>query len=69
MPTSYAHLRFDELEKAGFNAVIYANHMLRSAYLAMREVANGILANGRTLEMEPRCLGINEILDLVPGTR
>ncbi|CAH0218315.1 Phosphonopyruvate hydrolase [Pseudomonas sp. Bi123] len=69
VPTSYAHLRFDELEKAGFNAVIYANHMLRSAYLAMREVANGILANGRTLEMEPRCLGINEILDLVPGTR
>jgi phosphoenolpyruvate phosphomutase len=30
-------------------AVIYANHMLRSAYLAMREVANGILALITTL--------------------
>ncbi|MFB3302221.1 phosphoenolpyruvate mutase [Pseudomonas sp. AMR01] len=69
VPTSYAHLRFEELEQAGFNAVIYANHMLRSAYLAMRDTANQILANGRTLEVEPRCLGIDEILDLVPGTR
>ncbi|SHM96403.1 phosphoenolpyruvate phosphomutase [Pseudomonas asturiensis] len=69
VPTSYAHLRFDVLETAGFNAVIYANHMLRSAYLAMRDIAVGILANGRTLEVEPRCLGIDEILDLVPGTR
>lgn len=69
VPTSYAHLRFEELEQAGFNAVIYANHMLRSAYLAMRDTANAILANGRTLEVEPHCLGIDEILDLVPGTR
>ena len=43
--------------------------MLRSAYRAMRDTAVGILANGRTLELEPRCLGIDEILDLVPGTR
>ncbi|MFJ7142177.1 MAG: phosphoenolpyruvate mutase [Pseudomonas protegens] len=69
VPTSYAHLSFDELEGAGFNAVIYANHMLRSAYMAMRDVAVGILEHGRTLEVEPRCLGIEEILDLVPGTR
>ncbi|CAM3519845.1 phosphoenolpyruvate mutase [Pseudomonas floridensis] len=69
VPTSYAHVPFDVLETAGFNAVIYANHMLRSAYLAMRDIAQGILAHGRTLEVEPRCLGIDEILDLVPGTR
>lgn len=69
IPTSYAHLRFDELERAGFNAVIYANHMLRGSYLAMRNIARGILANGRTEELEPCCLGIDEILDLVPGTR
>ena len=61
VPTSYAHLRFDVLETAGFNAVIYANHMLRSAYMAMRDVAVGILEHGRTLEVEPRCLGIEEI--------
>ncbi|MFB3800411.1 hypothetical protein ACE1YR_08160 [Pseudomonas sp. K1(2024)] len=69
MPTSYAHLSFDQLEEAGLNAVIYANHMLRSANMAMRDVAAGILEHGRTLEVEPRCLGIDEILDWVPGTR
>jgi len=69
VPTSYAHLRFDDLEKSGFNIVIYANHLLRSAYLAMRGVANEILRNGRTLEIEDRCLGIDEILHLIPGTR
>lgn len=69
VPTSYAHLRFDELDEAGFNVVIYANHMLRSAYSAMKGVAEEILRNGRTLEIEPRCLGIDEILGLIPGTR
>jgi phosphoenolpyruvate phosphomutase len=69
VPTSYAHLTFDHLDSAGFNVVIYANHMLRSAYLAMKSVAEEILRNGRTLEIEPRCLGIDEILRLIPGTR
>lgn len=68
VPTSYAHLKFEELENAGFNVVIYANHMLRSAYLAMKDVAEDILRNGRTLEVEPRCLGIDDILRLIPGT-
>ncbi|WP_287815284.1 phosphoenolpyruvate mutase [Pseudomonas sp.] len=69
VPTSYAHLSFDELQAAGFNVVIYANHMLRSAYMAMREVATDILRHGRTLEVEQRCLGIEDILGLIPGTR
>lgn len=69
VPTSYAHIRFEDLDRAGYNVVIYANHMLRSAYLAMKGVANEILRNGRTLEVEPRCLGIDEILQLIPGTR
>lgn len=68
VPTSYAEVRFDELEAAGFNIVIYANHMLRSSYLAMRQVAADILKYGRTLEAEAQCLGINEILELIPGT-
>jgi phosphoenolpyruvate phosphomutase len=69
VPTSYAQTHFDEIERAGFNMVIYANHMLRSAYLAMQRVATDILRYGRTHEVEPQCLGINEILDLIPGTR
>lgn len=69
VPTSYAQTYFSDLEKAGFNIVIYANHMLRSAYVAMHHVANEILRNGRTWEAEQHCLGINEILQLIPGTR
>jgi phosphoenolpyruvate phosphomutase len=69
VPTSYAHMHFDQLESAGFNVVIYANHMLRSSYLAMKNVAEEILRCGRTLEVEPKCLGIDGILNLIPGTR
>jgi phosphoenolpyruvate phosphomutase len=68
VPTSYAHVHINELEEAGFNIVIYANHMLRGAYLAMRDIAQSILLNGRTCEIEPRCLAIDHILTLIPGT-
>jgi phosphoenolpyruvate phosphomutase len=69
VPTSYTATHFTQLEEAGFNIVIYANHMLRSAYVAMRTVASEILRCGRTLEIEPYCTGIDELLDLIPGTR
>jgi phosphoenolpyruvate phosphomutase len=66
VPTSYHHLRFAQLQEAGFNVIIYANHMLRSAYQAMKNVSNEILREGRTQEVEPLCLSINEILALIP---
>jgi phosphoenolpyruvate phosphomutase len=69
VPTSYAQTYFWELERAGFNIVIYANHMLRSSYLAMHRVAADILKYGRTWEAEDQCLDIKEILELIPGTR
>lgn len=69
VPTSYVGTHFNELADAGFNVVIYANHMLRASYLAMRNVAQDILQYDRTLEVEPHCLGVPEILDLIPGTR
>jgi phosphoenolpyruvate phosphomutase len=69
VPTSYSRTHFNDLEDGGFNMVIYANHMLRSAYMAMQSVASDILRYGRTHEVEPACLGVNEILNLIPGTR
>lgn len=69
VPTSYSHMYFDELDSAGFNVVIYANHMLRSSYMAMRSIAQNILRHGRTKESEPQCLSVNEILELIPGTK
>jgi phosphoenolpyruvate phosphomutase len=69
VPTSYCDTYWYDMERAGFNIVIYANHMLRSSYLAMRSVALDILKHGRSLEVEERCLSINEVLALIPGTR
>ena len=69
VPSSYNKVRFEQFEKMGVNIVIYANHMLRSAYPNMKIVAEKILENGRSLEAEEHCLSIKEILDLIPGTK
>jgi len=68
-PTSYNKIIEDELANAGVNMVIYANHLLRSAYPAMLKVAESILTGSRGYECEEYCMSINEILDLIPGTR
>ena len=41
--------------------------MLRSSY-PLYNVAKSILENGRTLEAEPLCMSIKEILNFIPGT-
>jgi phosphoenolpyruvate phosphomutase len=50
VPTTYNQITEDELIKAGVNVVIYANHLLRSAYPAMEKVAKSILMNNRSYE-------------------
>lgn len=69
VPTSYNHLKEQELMEAGVNVVIYANHLLRAAYPAMIDVAKGILTHERSLEMDDQCMSIKEILELIPGTK
>ena len=69
VPTAFNSVTTDEFAKMGVNIVIYANHMLRSAYPGMMNVAQSILKNKRTLEAEPECMSIKKILDLIPGTR
>jgi phosphoenolpyruvate phosphomutase len=69
VPTSFNSVTVDEFAKIGVNVVIYANHMLRAAYPGMMKVAKTILENGRTLEAEPDCMPIKEILELIPGTK
>lgn len=68
VPTTYNRIRFSELEQAGFNVVIYANHLLRAAYPAMVKVAEGILQSGRSFEVEDILYPIEAILRLIPGT-
>jgi phosphoenolpyruvate phosphomutase / 2-hydroxyethylphosphonate cytidylyltransferase len=69
VPTSYNHIRESELASHGVNLVIYANHLLRSAYPAMLATANAILENDRSAECDANLLSIKEILELIPGTK
>jgi len=69
VPSSYNSVKDKQLENAGFNIVIYANHMLRASYPAMRKVALEILKNGRTYESEKSIMSISNILELIPGTK
>jgi phosphoenolpyruvate phosphomutase len=69
VPTTYNQITEDELHSWGVNIVIYANHMLRAAYPAMLKCAETILENERSLEANPICMPIKEILELIPGTK
>lgn len=67
VPSSYNHFTEDELRAAGFNIVIYANHLLRSAFPAMKKTAETILENKRSLEADKYCMSIKEILTILPN--
>jgi phosphoenolpyruvate phosphomutase / 2-hydroxyethylphosphonate cytidylyltransferase len=69
VPTAFNSVTTDEFIKIGANVIIYANHMLRAAYPGMMKVAKSILKNKRSLEAEPDCMKIKEILELIPGTK
>lgn len=69
VPSSFNSVTIEEFEEMGVNVVITANHMLRAAYPAMLKVAKSILSNGRSLEAEPDCMSIKEILEFIPGTK
>ena len=65
VPTTYNHIAEEELQAAGFQIIIYANHLLRAAYQAMRHTAQSILSNQRSLEADPLCAPVREIFDAV----
>ena len=70
VPTTYNQFTEEELAEWGINVVIYANHMLRSAYPAMVKCAERILETSRSLEAsEEYCMPIKQILNLIPGTK
>lgn len=69
VPTTYNQYRESELESWGARIIIYANHMLRASYPAMKRCAERILENERSLEVNDMCMPIKEILGLIPGTK
>ena len=69
VPSSYNHIKEEELIEWGANIVIYANHLLRASFPSMQNVAQTILKNKRTSELDNTCMSIKEILELIPGTK
>ncbi len=66
VPTTYNHIKFNEFKEIGVDIVIYANHLLRSAYPAMLKTAEAILKNGRTSEIENDLMSVKEIINFIP---
>jgi phosphoenolpyruvate phosphomutase len=67
VPSAFPQIHEEELIDWGVSIVIYANHMLRSAYPAMVKTAELILQNGRSLEASDKhCMSIKEIISLIP---
>lgn len=70
VPTTYNDVTEGELSDIGVNVVIYANHLLRSAYPAMVDCAKSILENHRCKEAsQDLCMPINDIITLIPGAK
>ncbi len=69
VPTTYNQFTESELASWGANIIIYANHLLRAAYPAMKKCAETILQAERSLEVNDLCMPIKQILELIPGTK
>ena len=68
VPSRFAHINEDEFKDMGVNIVIYANHLIRSAYPAMVKTAQDILNHSRCLEAsEKNCMSIKKIINLIPN--
>ena len=67
VPSTFCSITEEELIEAGVRMVIYANHLLRSAYPAMVRTAESILRHHRCLEAGQLCLPIADVLTLIPG--
>ena len=68
VPSTYPHMTESELQDLGVNVIIYANHLLRSAYPSMINSAQSILENSRSKEASDEyCMSIKDIITLIPG--
>ena len=67
MPSTYAHITESELQDLGVNVIIYANHLLRSAYPMMVDASQSILENRFAKEaLDKYCISIKDIITLIP---
>ena len=65
VPSTYPQITEEELINAGVRVVIYANHLIRSAFPSMKKTAELILQNGRAAEADKYCISVKEIINLI----
>ena len=65
VPSTYSKTTEKELIKNGFKMVIYANHMLRAAYPAMKNAALSILKNQRSYDLEKKISSVKDLINLI----
>jgi len=63
VPTTYCTVREKELKQLGVDIVIYANHLLRSSYQAMKDVAEDILIM-EGCNVKDKCCSVKELFEL-----
>lgn len=67
IPTTYNHIKEDELAKKGASIIIHANHLLRSAFPAMKKTAEQILLDGCSgTNADEYCMPIKEVISFIP---
>ncbi len=66
MPSTFSQVTEQQFIDAGVQVVLYANHLLRSAYPAMLKTAESILLHQRAYEAEELCTSIEQVLHLIP---
>jgi len=67
VPSTYSHMTESDLQELGISVIIYANHLLRSAYPSMINAAQSILENSRSQEASDEyCMSIKDIITLIP---
>ena len=66
VPTTYNEVSEEELAAHGADIIIYANHLIRSAFPAMEKTAVEILKNGSSKCVDDMCMPIKSIISLIP---
>ena len=64
VPSAYPSVKEKDLINNGFKIVIYANHLLRTSYLSMKNTILNILKNGRAYEAQKNMISIKKSSDL-----
>ena len=66
VPSTFSSVREIDLQQMGFNIVIYANQLMRSSVLSMKNCAQLILEHQSTQAVEDLLISIPELLSIFP---